>query len=105
MVPLKDVRSIQIDCEFVGINNTNNVEIKIYPNPNTGTFSVAFNSDSGEAISVNVHDIQGRQILSKQLANTGNVSEVIALPNVQVGIYLVTVQDGNKKEVKRVIVQ
>ncbi len=89
-----------LKTEKFGLSN-----FALYPNPNTGTFSVAFNSDSGEAISVNVHDIQGRQILSKQLANTGNVSEVIALPNVQAGIYLVTVQDGNKKEVKRVIVQ
>ncbi len=77
----------------------------IYPNPTSGTFTVSLNSDSGEAISVNVHDIQGRQILSKQIANTGTVTEVITLPNVQAGIYLVSVQDGNKKEVKRVIVQ
>ena len=77
----------------------------IYPNPTSGAFTVSLNSDSGEAISVIVNDIQGRQILSKQIANTGTVSEVISLPNVQAGIYLVTVQDGNMKEVKRVIVQ
>lgn len=89
-----------LKTEDFGLNN-----FTIYPNPNSGAFTVSLNSDSGELVSVNVHDIQGRQILSKQIANTGNVSEVITLPNVQAGIYLVTVQDGNKKEVKRVIVQ
>lgn len=80
-------------------------DFALYPNPNTGTFSVSFSSDSGEAISVIVHDIQGRQILSKQFANSATVNEVVTLPNVQAGMYLVTVQDGNKKEVKRIIVQ
>ncbi len=89
-----------LKTENFGLN-----DFALYPNPNTGTFSVSFNSDSGEVISVSVHDIQGRQILSKQLANTGNVNEVVTLPNVQAGMYLVTIQDGNRKEVKRVIVQ
>ena len=89
-----------LKTEKFGLN-----DFAIYPNPNSGAFTVTLNSDSGEIISVNVHDIQGRQILSKQLANTGSVNEVISLPNVQAGIYLVSVQDGNKKEVKRVIVQ
>ena len=89
-----------LKTETFGLNN-----FAVYPNPNTGTFSVSLNSDSGEAISILVHDIQGRQILNKQLQNTGSVNEVITLPNVQSGMYLVTVSDGNKKEVKRVIVQ
>ena len=80
-------------------------DFTLYPNPTSGAFTVSFNSVSGDAVSVSVHDIQGRMIMSKQIANTGNVNEVISLPNVQAGIYLVTVQDGNKKEVKRVIVQ
>ena len=91
---------LTLSTEKFGLDN-----FTLYPNPNKGAFTVSFNSISGEAISVNVHDIQGRQILNKQLANTGNVNEVISLPNVQAGIYLVTVQDGNKKEVKRVVVQ
>ena len=91
---------LNLSTEDFGLEN-----FSIYPNPNQGAFTVAFNSVSGETISVNVHDIQGRQIMSTQLANTGNVNEVISLPNVQAGIYLVTVQDGTKKEVKRVVVQ
>src|SRR5690606_16889705 len=43
----------------------------VYPNPNNGTFTVAFDSQTTNDIKISVYDIRGRQILSEQYQNTG----------------------------------
>ena len=80
-------------------------DLAIYPNPNNGTFNIQFNSTTGNDIKVSVHDIRGRAIFNKNFANTGLFNESIALNNAQKGIYLVTIEDGNQKEVKKIIVE
>ena len=77
----------------------------IYPNPNTGNFNIKFNSTSGNGIAINVYDLRGRQVFNKTYQNTGLFDQNIQLDNVQAGVYLVTVQEGDKKVVKKIIVQ
>lgn len=80
-------------------------DFKIYPNPNNGTFNIQFNSDSSNEIKVGVHDIRGREIFNQSYQNTGLFSQSLQLGNAQSGVYLVTVQDGDKKEVKKIVIQ
>jgi subtilisin-like proprotein convertase family protein len=77
----------------------------LYPNPNNGTFNIQFTSSSSNEIKVNVHDMRGREIFNKAYQNNGLFNESLQLNNVQAGIYLVTVQDGSRKEVKKIIVE
>ncbi|RTY90879.1 reprolysin-like metallopeptidase [Flavobacterium sp. GT3R68] len=77
----------------------------IYPNPNKGNFTVQFNSDSGNDVAVSVHDISGRKIFDKKYSNNGLFSQNLQLNHVQTGVYLVTVQDGDNKIVKRIVVE
>ncbi len=80
-------------------------DFSLFPNPNKGTFTVKFNSNSSNDINIAIHDIQGRLILDKKYNNTGIFNQEIQLNNAQAGVYLVTTQDGDKKVVKRIIVQ
>ena len=77
----------------------------LYPNPNNGNFTIQFNSNSGNEIKINVHDIRGREIYSKSYTNDGLFNENLQLSNAQAGIYLVTVQDGSRKEVKKIVIE
>ena len=77
----------------------------LYPNPNNGSFNIQFNSNTGNEIKVNVHDVRGREIFAKSYNNNGLFNESLQLNNVQSGVYLVTVQDGARKEVKKIVVQ
>ena len=52
-----------------------------------------------------VHDVRGRIIFEKQYPNTGMFSQNLQLDNVQSGVYLVTVKDGDQKIVKRIVVE
>lgn len=80
-------------------------DFKLYPNPNDSNFTIQFNSNSSGKIGVVVHDISGRLILNKSYTNTGLFNEKIKLDNAQAGVYLVTITDGDKKMVKRIVVQ
>ena len=77
----------------------------LYPNPNKGNFSIQFNSSSTNPIELSVHDIRGRAIFERSYPNTGMFSQNLQLENVQSGIYLVTVKDGDKKVVKKIVVE
>ncbi len=77
----------------------------LYPNPNKGNFTVQFNSSSNNEIAISVHDMRGRTILNNKYSNTGLFSQNVQLDHVQSGVYLVTVQDGDKKVVKRIIIE
>ena len=77
----------------------------IYPNPNKGNFNVKFDSSSSNDISIMVQDIRGRNIFDKQFSNTGMFSQNLQLENVESGVYLVTVKDGDKKIVKRIVIE
>ena len=77
----------------------------IYPNPNNGNFTVQFDSKSSNEIKIGVHDLRGRQIFNKSYQNSGVFNQNLELNNVQSGVYLVTVQDGDRKEVKKIVIE
>ena len=77
----------------------------LFPNPNSGNFTIQFNSTSSNDINVSVYDLRGRSIFEKQYANTGLFNQNIQLNNLQAGIYLVTVKDGDKKVVKKIVIE
>ena len=77
----------------------------IYPNPNNGSFNVKFNSISNNEIKIGVHDLRGREIFSKTYSNKSLFDENLQLNNLKSGVYLVTIQDGENKMVKKIIIQ
>ena len=80
-------------------------DLVLYPNPNNGNFNIQFTSTSGNEINVKVHDLRGREIFTKKYLNTGLFNENLQLNNAQSGIYLVTIQDGSRKEVKKIVIE
>ena len=78
--------------------------INLYPNPNNGTFNVQF-TPSSDKINIVVFDLRGRVIFDKQYQNNGLFNESIQLDNVESGVYLVKIQDGSRKIVKKIIVE
>ena len=91
---------IPLSNESFGLEN-----FSIYPNPNTGNFTVNFTSQSSNAIEILVHDIRGREVYMKSYNNSSLFNQMIELTNVESGIYLVTVKDGERKEVKKIIIE
>ena len=80
-------------------------DFNLYPNPNKGDFTVKFTSSTGSDIKIVAHDLRGRQVYEKSFTNTGAINQNVSLNNVESGIYLVSIIDGAKKTVKRVVVE
>ena len=80
-------------------------DFSLYPNPNKGQFTVKFTSSTSNDIQVNIHDMRGRQVYEKSFSSTTAFNQNINLDKVEAGIYLVSIKDGAKKTVKRIVVE
>lgn len=89
-----------LGTEDFGLNN-----FILYPNPNKGSFNIKFDSNSGNDVNVNIFDMRGRKIFENQYSNQATFNENIQLNNTEAGVYLISVSDGNKKVVKRLIIE
>lgn len=87
----------------LGTDDFETLDFALYPNPNKGSFTVQFASQSNN-VQVFVHDILGKSVYTKTFEASGDFNQNIQLPNVSAGIYLVTVIDGNRRTVKKIIV-
>jgi Cleaved Adhesin Domain/Secretion system C-terminal sorting domain/Pregnancy-associated plasma protein-A len=80
-------------------------DFTIFPNPNNGEFTVKLKSETSNDIKINIHDMRGRQVYEKSYANNGVFNQNIKLSNMQAGVYLVSISDGVRKTVKRIVVE
>lgn len=87
------------------VEENNFTDFKVFPNPNTGNFNVQFTSESSNDVSLTVYDIRGRVILDNTYPSQSVFNQNIQLNNVQSGIYLLNVTDGERKEVKKIIIK
>ncbi|UWY29081.1 M12 family metallo-peptidase [Flavobacterium sp. TR2] len=88
----------------LGNKDFENVAFVAYPNPNKGTFTVQFDRDSISEIKVYVNDINGKYVYDRAFQGSGYFIQDIQLPDVPSGLYFVTVTDGNRKEVTKILV-
>ena len=79
--------------------------LSVYPNPNDGTFNVQFNSSTNDKIAIGVYDMRGREIFNKSYNNNGLFNETLQLNDVQSGVYLVNILDGDRKITKKIVVE
>ncbi|AWA29490.1 hypothetical protein HYN48_04965 [Flavobacterium magnum] len=89
----------------LGIEDKPLFNFAVYPNPNNGSFTVQSDKLTSDKINMMVYDIRGRVIFQKDFAGSANFNETVQLDNVQAGVYLLSVADGQNKEVKRIVVQ
>lgn len=80
-------------------------DFSVYPNPNSGSFTVSYTAATGGDVDILVHDMRGRQIFEKTYQGEGMFMQNINLDRVQAGIYLVTVKQGDARMVKRIVVE
>lgn len=90
----------------LGKNNLNLADFVMYPNPSKGQFNIRFSSQSENDIAILVHDLLGRKVFENKYNKTSsNFNEDIQLKNVNSGVYLLTVIDGDRKEEKKLIIE
>ncbi len=91
--------------EDLGISGQKAFDFKVYPNPNSGNFTVQSDRVISEKVNIAVYDMQGRIIFENNFTSNGNLNQNIQLNNAQAGVYLMNVSDGENKVVKRIIIK
>ncbi|MBW1658335.1 zinc-dependent metalloprotease [Flavobacterium quisquiliarum] len=88
----------------LGDSDFENIDFALYPNPNRGHFTIQFSRDSIKEVKVYVHDILGKYVYNNTFQGSGYFIQDIQLPNVPAGLYFVTVSDGDRRTIKKIIV-
>jgi subtilisin-like proprotein convertase family protein len=98
---------VEVCSQEVTMNNPNFTlqSFEVYPNPNNGSFTVEFDSTLNDAVTINVYDVNGRNVYQKEYNAMSNFKENLLLDVIQSGVYLVEVSAGNKKDVRKIVVQ
>ncbi len=96
--------NVTIDPCVVGVNTVNGKDntLSIFPNPNTGTFTLNLFSATNEAVQISVVNVVGEQV--KQLATTTNSKTDIIL-DAPAGIYMLTATTAHGKWSTRIAVR
>lgn len=88
---------------YVGLPEVKNLPYSVYPNPVQGReLFIQLAQPTSETILWQLHDLQGRRLASGSLAADDNR---IQLPALATGMYLLEVQQGEKRGWNRVVVK
>jgi subtilisin-like proprotein convertase family protein len=89
----------------LGVVSNTITNLAVYPNPNHGNFNVQFNSLSNNPIKLGVYDMRGRTVFANNYQNNGYFNENLQLDNLQTGVYLLKVMDGDIQTTKKIIIE
>ena len=104
----QDVKTALAGCTTSSDELFSENEIKIFPNPNEGRFSIAIkmNEKVHNPLIINVLSVDGKIIFEKKInENSIDINEKIELDNVARGIYLVRISDGEKSTSQLIAIQ
>jgi hypothetical protein len=77
-------------------------DIKLYPNPNSGTFTLEL-SNFGPQTTIVIYNLLGERVA--RFSHTGNATQPVNLEGIRKGIYMVEVTDGKNRLMKKMIVK
>lgn len=89
-----------------GVASVNNAsEIKVYPNPNKGVFSVSFDASEVGSANVLVTDVTGRTVYAKDMNVTVGSNEAsIDLTGQAAGVYMLRFTNGAQSRNVKVVI-
>jgi len=84
------------------VNKGAAAELKVYPNPNGGTFSLSLLSDIDEPVHVTITDVLGQKITELSIMTNKEVQITL---NQAAGVYMVTATTGNGRYLAKITVE
>ena len=93
--------------EKASTETANNLsEVKVFPNPASGQFHVAFNIGKAADVMLKVTDLNGKEVYAETFNGySGKFGKEIKSANLSTGTYIVNIQAGNETETTRVVMQ
>jgi PKD repeat protein len=84
---------------------TASLNVRTYPNPNHGSFTLELTSGKGESTEVTIINPIGTKVYNENFSNTnGTVVKEIRLKDVSPGIYFMILQSGDQKITRKLFI-
>lgn len=91
----------------VGIEEESAVELdfEVYPNPNEGLFTLEIANAGVTTYMMNVRNMLGQNVVSEAINVNGDVRRDIDLTSFEKGVYFVSLENGDERLVRKVVVK
>jgi surface protein len=83
-----------VDCSTAGIDNQNQLDISIYPNP---TSDMVYIESNYTQLKVVIYNFLGKEVMNKAITNTIDIS------HLDIGVYILQLSDGVKLSTRKII--
>ena len=80
-------------------------QVKVYPNPTTEQVFVEFVSSASQNSSINIIDVGGKTIQTRNLKGLGKQHEVFDVSNYSAGIYFIKTDFDKRVSIKKLIIE
>ena len=105
-VLIKKPTSLSVDD--LNESSTNNLNLKIYPNPNDGRLKVAFNLNEVEDVKLIIHDLNGKiidKVILSNLSIGSNFYEKDITKLTNGSVYFISIETSNIKTTHKLVVK
>jgi hypothetical protein len=90
----------------IGITELGSQSIQLYPNPTNGLLTLEIKGFESNKLNIHITDLLGRKVFAEAINNeTGSVLRQISMEGNEKGLYLVTIDNGEIKVVKKLIIK
>ncbi len=97
--------TIKIIEATLSLDNNTLEGVSFWPNPAKNRFNIKMINSDNTKLTISLFDLQGRKIIQVFEEPKNNIfTKEINLENISSGIYLVSIQQGNKKAIKKIII-
>jgi hypothetical protein len=84
--------------------NGNIIDVKLYPIPSNGLFTIQLPWDNAKDVEVSVYNANGTKVFNHLYGETGN-KLLVDMSNNITGLYMVTIQFEGQSIVRKMIIQ
>ena len=96
-------RDVFGDVGIKSLSQVPNKSFSVFPNPNSGNFTLRFGSDFGKNVEINILSITGAQVWQGKFSSERQTLS-LDLPDLINGVYLIQVKDNNIKYYKKMVI-
>ena len=80
--------------------------IEVYPNPNSGNFTLRIYSIAGDTYDISILDLAGKQVYSGQTSCTPGENEIkLDIKDIREGMYMLHIRKGNDEVAKKLFIK
>mgnify|MGYP003805799403 CR=1 FL=1 len=80
--------------------------IQLFPNPANYELNVTFNSDNNETAVINIYDLTGRMVFTKNFQSAqGRNTYTLNTSDLSKGVYILTLENGGKMLNQKLVIE